>query len=206
MNNTHTYCNAQRPDARQGTVTTNTDNKLINRLDIIASFNPHLTDINPQSPLSVGNGRFCYTADITGMQTLYEEYSAETPLCTMAEWGWQEDIINAILEKKDVLAIMPTGAGKSLCYQVPAMMLSGITVVISPLISLMQDQVKSLNDVGINAAYVNSTLSESEIDGTLNPVPTVIYNVPRQPSPLIYLPAWRTHRTSHFQAFLVQYI
>ena len=49
MNNTHTYCNAQRPDARQGTVTTNTDNKLINRLDIIASFNPHLTDINPQS-------------------------------------------------------------------------------------------------------------------------------------------------------------
>ena len=88
MNNTHTYCNAQRPDARQGTVTTNTDNKLINRLDIIASFNPHLTDINPQSPLSVGNGRFCYTADITGMQTLYEEYSAETPLCTMAEWGW----------------------------------------------------------------------------------------------------------------------
>lgn len=88
MNNTHTYCNAQRPDARQGTVTTNTDNKLINRLDIIASFNPHLTDINPQSPLSVGNGRFCYTADITGMQTLYEEYSAETPLCIMAEWGW----------------------------------------------------------------------------------------------------------------------
>ena len=48
MNNTHTYCNAQRPDARQGTVTTNTDNKLINRLDIIASFNPHLTDINPR--------------------------------------------------------------------------------------------------------------------------------------------------------------
>lgn len=88
MNNTHTYCNAQHPDATQGTVTTNTDNKLINRLDIIASFNPHLTDINPQSPLSVGNGRFCYTADITGMQTLYEEYSAETPLCTMAEWGW----------------------------------------------------------------------------------------------------------------------
>ena len=88
MNNTHTYYNAQHPDARQGTVTTNTDNKLINRLDIIASFNPHLTDINPQSPLSVGNGRFCYTADITGMQTLYEEYLTETPLCTMAEWGW----------------------------------------------------------------------------------------------------------------------
>ena len=51
MNNTDTYCNAQHPDATQGTVTTNTNNKLINRLDIIASFNPHLTDINPQSPL-----------------------------------------------------------------------------------------------------------------------------------------------------------
>ena len=89
----------------------------------------------------------------------------------------QEDIINAILEKKDVLAIMPTGAGKSLCYQVPAMMLSGITVVITPLISLMQDQVKSLNDVGINAAYVNSTLSESEIDGTLNMVLNGIYKI-----------------------------
>ena len=88
MNNTHTYCNEQHPNARQDTVTTNTDNELINRLDIIASFNPHLTDINPQSPLSVGNGRFCYTADITGMQTLYEEYLTETPLCTMAEWGW----------------------------------------------------------------------------------------------------------------------
>ena len=72
---------------------------------------------------------------------------------------------------------MPTGAGKSLCYQVPAMMLSGITVVISPLISLMQDQVKSLNDVGINAAYVNSTLSESEIDGTLNMVLNGIYKI-----------------------------
>ena len=85
------------PDARQGTVTTNTDNKLINRLDIIASFNPHLTDINPQSPLSVGNGRFCYTADITGMQTLYEEYSAETPLCTMAEWA---GILRKLITKK----------------------------------------------------------------------------------------------------------
>lgn len=88
MNNTHTYCNEQHSDTRQGAVTNNTDDKLINRLDIIASFNPHLTNINPQSPLSVGNGRFCYTADITGMQTLYEEYSTETPLCTMAEWGW----------------------------------------------------------------------------------------------------------------------
>ena len=89
----------------------------------------------------------------------------------------QEQLIEAALNGQDVLGIMPTGAGKSLCYQVPAMMLSGITVVISPLISLMQDQVKSLNDVGINAAYVNSTLSESEIDGTLNMVLNGIYKI-----------------------------
>lgn len=54
----------------------------------------------------------------------------------------QEEIVNAILEGRDVLAIMPTGAGKSVCYQVPAMLLPGITIIISPLISLMQDQVK----------------------------------------------------------------
>ena len=60
----------------------------------------------------------------------------------------QEDIIQSILGGKDALAIMPTGAGKSICYQVPALLLPGITLVISPLISLMQDQVKSLNESG----------------------------------------------------------
>ncbi len=75
----------------------------------------------------------------------------------------QSDIIEAILQEQDALAIMPTGAGKSVCYQVPAMLLSGITIVISPLISLMQDQVKSLNEAGINAAYINSTLSEQQM-------------------------------------------
>ncbi|MCI7321901.1 MAG: DNA helicase RecQ [Lachnospiraceae bacterium] len=79
----------------------------------------------------------------------------------------QGTIINAILEGRDVLAVMPTGAGKSICYQVPALMLSGITIVISPLISLMQDQVKSLNDNGIHAAYINSSLSDSQISRAL---------------------------------------
>lgn len=75
----------------------------------------------------------------------------------------QREIIGAILAEKDVLAIMPTGAGKSVCYQVPAMLLPGITIVISPLISLMQDQVKALNGAGIHAGYINSSLTETQI-------------------------------------------
>lgn len=78
----------------------------------------------------------------------------------------QEAVINAILEGRDILAVMPTGAGKSLCYQVPAMLLSGITLVISPLISLMQDQVKALNEAGVDAAFINSSLSEKELNDT----------------------------------------
>lgn len=75
----------------------------------------------------------------------------------------QEKIIDAILSGKDVLAIMPTGAGKSICYQVPAMLLPGMTIVISPLISLMQDQVKVLNEAGIHAGYINSSLTDGQI-------------------------------------------
>lgn len=71
----------------------------------------------------------------------------------------QEGLIDAILAGRDVLGIMPTGAGKSVCYQIPALMLSGITLVISPLISLMKDQVESLNQAGIHAAYLNSSLN-----------------------------------------------
>ena len=78
----------------------------------------------------------------------------------------QEAVINAILDGRDILAVMPTGAGKSLCYQVPAMLFSGITLVISPLISLMQDQVKALNEAGVNAAFINSSLSEKELNDT----------------------------------------
>lgn len=75
----------------------------------------------------------------------------------------QEEIIDAILSGCDVLAVMPTGAGKSICYQVPALMLPGITLVVSPLISLMQDQVQALNQAGISAAYINSSLTEQQI-------------------------------------------
>ncbi|MDR2094456.1 MAG: DNA helicase RecQ [Treponema sp.] len=80
----------------------------------------------------------------------------------------QEEIINAILKGQDVLAVMPTGAGKSLCYQAPALMLEGLTVVISPLISLMKDQVNALRDGGIPGAYLNSSLAPAVFHETVN--------------------------------------
>lgn len=85
----------------------------------------------------------------------------------------QQEIVNNILNKKDCLAIMPTGAGKSICYQIPALIFSGITLVISPLISLMKDQVDALNKKNIPAVYINSTLSHSEYQNILQ---NIIFN------------------------------
>jgi len=74
----------------------------------------------------------------------------------------QEEIIKAVLNKDDALVIMPTGGGKSMCFQLPALLFNGLTLVISPLIALMKDQVDGLNANGINAAYFNSSISQSE--------------------------------------------
>ena len=71
----------------------------------------------------------------------------------------QEGVIGALLSGRDALAVMPTGAGKSVCYQIPALVTSGVTIVVSPLVSLMGDQVRALVQAGIHAAYLNSTLS-----------------------------------------------
>ena len=76
----------------------------------------------------------------------------------------QEQLVDHILQGKDVLGIMPTGAGKSVCYQLPALMLDGVTVVISPLISLMKDQVNSLIQAGIPSAYLNSSLTHEQYE------------------------------------------
>ncbi|MBI2057227.1 RecQ family ATP-dependent DNA helicase, partial [Candidatus Pacearchaeota archaeon] len=75
----------------------------------------------------------------------------------------QSEIIKNTLEKKDSLVIMPTGGGKSICYQLPTLKFEGLTLVISPLISLMKDQVDGLKANGINAEYINSSLSQKEI-------------------------------------------
>ncbi|MDR7866560.1 MAG: DNA helicase RecQ [Sporomusaceae bacterium] len=79
----------------------------------------------------------------------------------------QAEIINSLTNGTDTLAVMPTGAGKSLCYQLPALMLPGITIVVSPLISLMKDQIDALHEVGIPAAYINSSLTGAQVNERL---------------------------------------
>ena len=77
----------------------------------------------------------------------------------------QEEIVSRLLAGQDVLAVMPTGAGKSLCYQVPALLLPGITIVVSPLVSLMTDQVGALVQAGVAAAFLNnSPVSYTHLD------------------------------------------
>ena len=89
-------------------------------------------------------------------------------------WGYdsfrpmQEDIVNTALEDRDVLAILPTGGGKSVCFQVPAMMKDGIAIVVTPLIALMKDQVQNLNARGIRALCINAGMTRREVDTALN--------------------------------------
>src|SRR5688500_6857350 len=73
--------------------------------------------------------------------------------------GQQEPIIQRIIAGGDALVLMPTGGGKSLCYQIPAMVRPGVGIVVSPLIALMQDQVSALNELGVRATFINSTLA-----------------------------------------------
>ena len=97
------------------------------------------------------------------------------PIDILSEyWGYssfrpmQEQIVNAALQERDVLAILPTGGGKSVCFQVPAMMKEGIAIVITPLIALMKDQVQNLRDRGIKALAVYAGMNRREVDLALN--------------------------------------
>ncbi|MDO5403020.1 MAG: DNA helicase RecQ [Eubacteriales bacterium] len=109
----------------------------------------------------------------SGMENISNENKRQSLQILKKVFGYdsfrkgQEEIVESILNGQDVLGIMPTGAGKSICYQVPALMLKGITIVVSPLISLMLDQVKSLNEAGVHAAYINSALTETQISKAL---------------------------------------
>ena len=92
----------------------------------------------------------------------------------------QEAVIDSLLSGRDVMAVMPTGAGKSACYQIPALMLEGVTLVISPLISLMKDQVHTLTQSGVPAAYINSSLTPNQYD-------RVCYNMANGVYKLVYV-------------------
>ena len=96
----------------------------------------------------------------------------------------QEQLIDAELSRRDVLGIMPTGAGKSLCYQIPALLMDGITIVISPLISLMRDQVSALVQSGVAAAFLNSSLNETQyrkaLSNAMNGLYKIIYVAPER--------------------------
>ena len=89
-------------------------------------------------------------------------------------WGYdafrpmQEEIIGAALEGKDVLAILPTGGGKSVCFQVPGLMAEGLTIVVTPLIALMKDQVQNLENRGVRALAIHAGMSRHEVDLALN--------------------------------------
>ena len=108
----------------------------------------------------------------------------------------QEELIDAILDGRDVFGVMPTGAGKSVCYQVPALMMDGVTLVVSPLISLMKDQVRALNEMGVHAAYLNSSL-------TYNQYKLALANAVRGQYKIIYVAPERLE-TREFLEFALQ--
>ena len=79
----------------------------------------------------------------------------------------QREVIRNVLDRRDTLAVMPTGGGKSLCYQIPALIFPGLTVVVSPLIALMKDQVEQLTQLGVPALFLNSSLSYEEYEANM---------------------------------------
>ncbi len=118
--------------------------------------------------------QICYNNYVKIVSTAFEGAAPELVLKTVFGYDefrpLQKDIITNVLKGHDTLAVMPTGGGKSLCYQLPALILKGITVVVSPLISLMQDQVTSLETTGIHSAFLNSSLSWEDYCATVDDI------------------------------------
>ena len=117
-------------------------------------------------------------------------------------WPGQERAIDSILEGKDTLAVMPTGGGKSLIYQLPGLMLDGVTVVVSPLIALMKDQVDALNNIGIPATFINSTIAPAEAEERLEMVKNgyykLLYIAPERFNSSMFLKSMKDIRVSLF--------
>ena len=115
---------------------------------------------------------------MTALEILHKHWSYEAfrPL--------QEDIIKSILEKRDTVALLPTGGGKSICYQIPALMFSGYTLVVSPLIALMQNQVAYLHSKGIKAIYLHANLGQKKYQQELENIKygkyTLVYISPER--------------------------
>ena len=114
----------------------------------------------------------------------------------------QEEIIDSLLSGRDALAIMPTGAGKSLCYQIPALMMDGVTLVISPLVSLMKDQVNALISQGVKAAYLNRSLNDIQFDKVLEKINQgeykIVYVAPERLKSMRFI-----HAAKHLQIPLI---
>ena len=114
----------------------------------------------------------------------------------------QEKAIDSVLNNQDTVAVLPTGGGKSMIYQLPALVLEGITIVVSPLISLMKDQVDSLDEVGIPATYINSTLNPKEIEKRLENMKSgqyrLIYIAPERFYSQVFLKQLKTLKVSLF--------
>jgi ATP-dependent DNA helicase RecQ len=119
----------------------------------------------------------------------------------------QEQVLASVYEKKDTVVILPTGSGKSLCYQIPALVLGGVNFVISPLISLMKDQVDQLEDLGISATYINSSLTGAEINERFQEIENLqhrlVYVAPERLESPLFLQLLRSlaeRRQVHFMA------